>query len=121
MTPDPIVLIAGLNQNCNLFRGEDKVISVGMTGYDLVTAASLKWWMATSPYALVALLEKSLGSGIAVNGTNADITITAADTADVVPEIYYHELRINLSDGSSKVAMSGNIVVRMSLNVELVP
>jgi predicted metal-dependent phosphotriesterase family hydrolase len=121
MTPDPIVLVAGLNQNCELIRAEDKVISVDMTGYDLAAATSLRWWLATSPYAVNSLIDKDLTAGIAVSGVKADITIAGTDTAAIAPEIYYQELRIVLADGSTKVAMSGNIVVRMSLNVEVTP
>src|SRR4249920_2202398 len=121
MTPDPILLAAGLNQNCTLFRGEDKLISVDMTGYDLTTVQSLTWWMATSPYSIVSLISKDLISGIVVNGTKADITIAGADTANIDPEIYYHEIRIVQGDGSVKLALSGNIVLRMTLITEVVP
>jgi len=36
--PDPIALKAALNQNCQLFVGEDKTIEVDTTGYDLAGA-----------------------------------------------------------------------------------
>jgi len=120
MTPDPIALSAGINQNATLFRGEDKVISVDMAGYDLATATDLQWWMATSPYAIVALIEKDKADGIAVSGAKLDITISKNET-DIIPEIYYHELRIVLADGTTKVAMTGNLVIRMSINPGVAP
>jgi hypothetical protein len=116
MTPDPIPLVAGLNQNFELFCAEDKVISIEMTGYDLSTVTSLDWWMSTSPYAVESLLAKTKDAGITVNGTKAVITLTSADTKNIKPELYYHELRVVQADGSRKVALTGNIVLRMSLN-----
>ncbi len=123
MTPDPIPLSAGLNQNFQLFRAEDKVLLVDMTGYDLATATALSWWVARSPYSIDDLSEvfikKDKTAGIAVkNGTYIEIVIDGADTAAMQPELYYHELKISLADGSLKVAMSGNIVLRMSLQME---
>jgi hypothetical protein len=121
MTPDPITLTAGLNQNCQLFCGEDKVIKVEMTGYDLTTATGLNWWLARSPYAIETMLAKFLNSGIEVNGTAIEITIDSTDTEMIIPEIYYHELRVVLADGSLKIAMTGNIILRMSLKPEVIP
>lgn len=122
MTPDPIVLSAGLNQNCQLFRGEDKLISIDMTGYDLATATALEWWMAKSAWAtddpLEVFIKKSLATGIAINESKAEITIAATDTAAIKPEVYYHELKITQGDGSIKVAMTGHVVLRMALNME---
>ena len=118
MTPDPIMLVAGMNQNCQIIGGEDKVLSVDMTGYDLATASSLKWWLATSPYALDTIIDKDMVRGITVTGNKADIKIAASETVSIAPEIYYHEMRIVLADGSSKVALSGNVVIRKSLNVQ---
>jgi len=120
MTPDPINLSANLNQNFQLFAGEDKVITVDMTGYDAAIATVIDWWMATSPYALDAegdvVIKKVLGDGIELNGTNIDITIDSIDTATVKPELYYHELKLTLADGTVKVAMTGNIVLLKSLD-----
>lgn len=121
MTPDPITLSAGLNQNATLFRGEDHVITVDMTGYDLATATVLNWWLATSPYSINFLINKSLGSGITVNGNSLDIQIDSEDTIAIKPQIYYQEMRITLADGSVKVTLAGNIVIRMSLNPEELP
>jgi hypothetical protein len=117
MTPDPIKLTANLNQNCELFSGEDKVITIDMTGYDLATVTSLTWNFALSPYSTGedVLLTKVQSDGIAMNGTDIDITIVAAETADINPDLYYHELKLVQADGLVKVAMTGNIVLRKSI------
>ena len=120
MTPDPISLVAGLNQNFALFRGEDKVLSVDMSasGYDVAAATDIEWWLASSPYAEPEDIDvsKSLTDGIEVSGTTLTIAIDAADTAAMKPNIYYHELKITQSDGAVKVAMTGNLLLRMSIN-----
>jgi hypothetical protein len=127
MTPDPITLGAGFNQNFALFCGEDKVLSVALDGYNLDDITAFEWWVAKSVFGDLltpgdVLIRKSLGSGIELDGT-AGITITldAADSRDVKPEIYYHELKVTLTGGSTKVAMTGNAVIRMSLKMETVP
>jgi hypothetical protein len=117
MTPDPIQVAATLNQNFQLFCGEDKLITVDMTGYDLATVSSLTWKLALSPYAVNEdiLLTKVQSSGIAVSGTSIEITIDAADTIDIKPDLYYHELKLVEADGKIKVAMTGNVVLRKSI------
>jgi len=121
MTPDPIALAAGLNQNCLLYTGEDKIISIDMTGYDLATVKSYEWWVAKSPYSFddepgEVLIKKNKDDGIAVNGTKLDITIDAIDTV-VKDDLYYHELKVVLADDSIKVAMTGNIVIRRAIDM----
>jgi hypothetical protein len=122
--PDPIALKAALNQNCQLFVGEDKTIEVDTTGYDLAGATKIEWWMAKSPYSLAngdVLIRKSLITGITLADPGLTIDIDAADTVSIKPELYYHELKLTLADGSIKVAMTGNILVRMSLQMETTP
>jgi hypothetical protein len=118
MTPDPILVTAALNQNFQLFCGEDKVITVDMTGYDLATVTSLTWHLALSPYAVdqEILITKVQSDGIAVAGTSLDVTIDAEDTIGLKPDLYYHELKLVEADGKIKVAMTGNVVLRMSLS-----
>ena len=118
MTPDPIVLSAGLNQNFQLFRAEDKVLQVTMFGYDLPAAIAIEWWLARSPYAVNedVFIKKTKTAGITIAGTNLEIAIAAADTAELAPDIYYHELRIIQADAATKVAMTGNVAIRMSLD-----
>jgi hypothetical protein len=121
MTPDPIILTAGLNQNCQLFRGEDKLINVTMTGYDPATATSLQWWLAKSAWSEDPdiLIKKSLTEGIVASPEGIAITVDAIDTVAIPPDLYYHELKIVQADGTIKVAMAGNVVVRMALDMEL--
>jgi len=61
-----------------------------------------------------------LTNGIAVSGTKLDITIDAIDTVGIKPDLYYHEVKIVLQDDKVKVAMAGNIMLRMALNMEAV-
>ena len=125
MTPDPIVLSAGLNQNFQLFRAEAKVLQIAMIGYDLATATGIEWRCCWSPYSVDAanetFVKKTLTAGIVVAGTNLEITLASADTAAMQPGIYYHELKVTQADDAVKVAMTGNAVIRMSLNMEGLP
>jgi hypothetical protein len=118
MTPDPILVSATLNQNFQLFCGEDKLITVDMTGYDLANISSLTWKVALSPYSVDEdiLLTKEQSAGIAVSGTSINITVDAVDTADIHPDLYYHELKLVEADGKIKVVMTGNIVLRKSIS-----
>jgi hypothetical protein len=118
MNPDPIELSSGLNQNFMLFRAEDKVINIelAIVGYDPAFATKIEWRLARSPYAEEFLIEKALPD-IVVTGTKVQITLTSADTADLLPDIYYHELQLTVPDGM-KVALTGNVLLRMSLNME---
>jgi hypothetical protein len=123
MTPDPIALSAGLNQNFQLFRAEDKVLLVDATGYDLSTAIAIEWWLARSPYSVIedVFITKTKTDGIEVTDSSLEITIDGADTAALKPDIYYHELRLTLADATVKVAMTGNVLIRMSLENEDTP
>jgi hypothetical protein len=60
-------------------------------------------------------------TGITLADPGLTIDIDAADTVSIKPELYYHELKLTLADGSIKVAMTGNILVRMSLQMETTP
>jgi len=124
MTPDPIVLSAGLNQNFQLFRAEAKVLRVTMTGYDLAAATGIEWRCCWSPYSADAadetFVKKTKTAGIAIVGADLEITLASADTAALQPGIYYHELKVTDAAGV-KVAMTGNAVIRMSLNMEGLP
>jgi len=121
MTPDPIVLSAGLNQNFQLFRAEAKVLQIAMPGYDLVALTEFEWRLCWSPYSAdiadETFVKKTTAAGIAVAGANLEITLASADTAALQPGIYYHELKVT-DAAEVKVVMTGNAVIRMSLNME---
>jgi hypothetical protein len=124
MTPDPINLVANLNQNFQIFRGESKQLVVDMTGYDIVAATSIDWWLAKSPFVDIddpedVLAKKSLTDGITQDTGNLTIVLNAVDT-DYAPDQYYHELKITSSTGVH-VAMIGTVIIRMSLNMEATP
>ena len=119
MTPDPINLAAALNQNFQIFRGESKELVVDTTGYDLTGAATIEWWMATSAFAEEAMARKDLTSGIVQGTSDLTISLDPADT-DFVPGLYYHELKVTSPDGV-QVIMIGNVVIRMSLEMEAAP
>jgi hypothetical protein len=119
MKPDPVNLSAGLNQNFQIFRGESKELVVDTTGYDLTSATDIEWWMATSAFADVAMARKDLVSGISLSGAQLTIELDQADT-DFAPDLYYHELKVTSPTGM-QVIMIGNVVIRMSLEMETVP
>ena len=121
MTPDPIVLSAGLNQNFQLFRAEAKVLQIAMPGYDLAAATEFEWRLSWSPYSSdipdETFVKKTKAAGIAVVAANLEITLAGSDTAALQSGIYYHELKITDAAGV-KVVMTGNVLIRMSLNME---
>jgi hypothetical protein len=122
MLPDPIKIATGVNQNLMLYRGEDKVIHVDLTGYDLTAATAIDWWLGRSAFAFNlpsdVFIKKSLGDGVALGTNSLDITLAAADTLPIRPEIYYHELKFTGADSLRHVVLTGNAVIVMSLGTQ---
>lgn len=77
-----------------------------------LTGATIRWWMARSVYA-TPILQKSVGSGIAVISLPAGtftVTLDPQDTADLVGAFYF-ELEIMDGSGNVSTARTGRISI----------
>lgn len=117
------------HQNLRVHRGNSAKLVIDVTNADgspfqPALEADFKYWISTSPHALQgeALVAKTLGNGITVVPEGVEVVLSATDT-DLVPGLYYHELKVwNLDDVAT--TMTGYVVVKHALvggNVDLVP
>ena len=114
------------NQDLEMMQGTAKIVTVpvtnSLTGLPLnMTGATINYGVFTSKGAGVAVLEKSVGSGIVLvseDGTNdaVQITLDAVDTNDLLPGRYYHECRVTLN-GKPEVVFEGRIRLKKSKTV----
>ncbi len=87
---------------------QDIVVTVtdAMDAAVVLTGAAIVWRLALSLQASTALLDKQVGSGIAITDAVAGIatvSLTAADTAGLAPGTYIHEMRITKAGTVSTV------------------
>jgi hypothetical protein len=118
------------NQNFSLYRGESKIVFIALSNADGTefdpTGCAMRWWMAKSPYSIInnddeVLVEKTLEDGglvLATGGVN--VRLIASDTF-VVPNIYYHELKVFLPGGGVAMTCTGYIMVRSSSDMRSRP
>lgn len=106
-------------QNLSVYQGEDEQIDFYVTDGDgapkVLTGATIEWGMWAGDTLLVS---KTTGSGAALaNGAGTNdvvrITLSKANTLNIVPAGYYHECRIVLG-GLEQVIATGTIRVNMS-------
>ncbi len=102
-----------------MFQGDDLrvIISVYDTQgspVDITDAQSIIWKLARSPDD-VALLTKSLGSGITVNNpTSFYFDIESAETLALFGQ-YYHEAEIITDQGLKYTGISGHVTIKKTL------
>ena len=86
--------MAERQQNVTLYRDRGKVLRFTVTGdfSDLnVDASDIRWRMARNARA-TPVIQKSLGTGIAIIGTDQfEVTILQAETETINIGTYYHE------------------------------
>lgn len=115
--------MAAVSGNINITRGDTYVEtwsvkqSDGTTNFDLTGG---KMWFTIKTNASVAdgsatLQLSSPASGIVFSGTPTDgtatLTITAAQTAALVPQTYYYDIQVKNSAGAITTLASGTLTV----------
>lgn len=112
------------NQIIDIRRGDSYSISVALTNADggifntAEPGITMKWTLATSSNG-EALVTKTLEDGLTLETGGVVIALTAEDT-DLVPKLYYHELKVFDGDDVA-TTMVGTVVVRRTLVVPDVP
>lgn len=112
------------NQNASIYRGDTAMLAVTLTTedgapYSPGIGATLKYRISRdwhTPEA-EALVSKTVGSGITVNGSIATINLLETDT-DLEPGVYHHELKVILAPDVS-TAMTGTVLIRKAMNMVL--
>ncbi len=110
------------NQNVKIYRANSAVLSVAVTqadgtAYDPTLGAQFRYRMALTSHAddSEALVQKSVGAGIASITGGVAITLNPEDT-DFDPGVYYHELQV--IDGVDKsTAMTGAFVIKRAVRM----
>src|SRR5262245_45845884 len=113
------------NQDFHLYWGESKTIFVDLNNPDgspLNPAnTQMQWWLAKTWHSIDAdddgvMIKKSLGDGLTIVTNGVNIQLDAADT-QLMPEIYYHELKLFLPGGGVSSAMVGTAVIHPALDM----
>ena len=103
-----------VNQNFTMYAGDSKVLLYTIKGdsgetLDVTTLTSAQFVIKQYPDSSVKLLDKDFpDSGVGIsNGPEGIISVSLvpADTKDLNPGEYYHELRIVLFGSTSTVAI----------------
>lgn len=111
------------NQNIDLYCGEDKLIFIKLDNEDGTpfdpAGAAMEWWLSRTSHS-EKIIAKSIGSGsILIVAGGINITLASADTYDLKPEIYYHELKI-IKGSTVSVATVGAVHLRPALDMRVV-
>lgn len=117
------------NQNFSMRRGESRLIFIDLDVSDgspfNPANADIVWWVAKSPFSIddvdpeksEILIKKGLGTGITVVTNGINIELEPADTHDLQPGYYYHELKVFLQYGGISSAVNGTIRLRPSFDI----
>ena len=107
------------NQDFDLYAGESKVIFIKLDNADgtpFDPAGSMMEWRLAKTSHSDATLQKTLGSGLILSTGGVNVVLDSADTYDLRPEIWYHELKVMTGD---KVAVTtvGHVHLRPALDM----
>ncbi len=103
--------MARKEQNFEVWVGDKKqpVFTVVLEGS--LNNSAIVWSLAESPGG-VALITKTYPTGVEFSGNEVTVTINPADTADLHPGRYYHQLVITDSQGTVVTAATGQARLR---------
>jgi hypothetical protein len=105
-----------------MYIGEDKTVSIALTNEDGTpfdtAGATMEWWLAKTNHS-DKIVAKTIGSGLALATGGVTVTLASADTYDLKPEIYYHELKVTKAGLS--VATVGAVHLRPALDMRVIP
>lgn len=107
-------------ENIKILVGQSKTIQVTVSKTDgtSITESDVReavWVLCVNQNIRTPLVQKSLGSGITVDSSSrVCITISSADTLNILSGIYYYELAITDSTGQKYVVCQGNATLTKS-------
>jgi hypothetical protein len=115
--------MAEVNQDFEMFRGDDATLVISVKNADgspknLTGSTAIRWAMSRSPSDDVALISKTLGSGVSYIdqiGGVFQVQIAAADTEDLSPRSYYHEAEVTDASNRKSTVLIGTVAIKPSL------
>lgn len=115
-----------VNQDVILYAGDDKELIVTIYDeddniIDLTGLVSAQWILKKKATDENEILNKSLANDIAItSATEGILTITfnAADTQEIQPRTYYHELRIENSNNKIGTVFVGSFIINPTEEIE---
>lgn len=107
--------MASDHQNAQLYAGDAAELAIEITdeegeALDL-SGASLSWTLARSPFAESNVISKASGNGILVDGSTATVSLSGAETADLLGD-YWHQLVVTDAQGNPSTVATGVLTVR---------
>ena len=85
-----------INQNIEMWAGEDVAIYVTLNDIDLSALSRIRWHLAETSDTEIPYVVKEIGTGITVdyNANTLRIDLDSIDTMDLGGNRYYHEIRV---------------------------
>ncbi|MGC2713445.1 MAG: hypothetical protein WA366_08700 [Pseudolabrys sp.] len=103
------------NQNFSMHVGETKTVFIKLDNEDgtlFETAGiTMEWWLAKTSHS-DKIVQKKPGEGLVLSPGGVSIVLAPADTYDLRPELYYHELKINIGSTGLSVSTVGTAHLR---------
>jgi hypothetical protein len=112
--------VAEINQDIEIWAGEDVIIYVDMGNIDLDAINEIRWHLSETSDADVVEVEKSLNNGIlAYPITNRiKIELDSIDTIDLGGNRYFQEIRIWDNVGNQSTVMTGRIKINSTTHIQ---
>ena len=112
------------NQDFSMFVGESKTIFIALSNEDGSpfdpAGNDFQWRLAKTAHS-DPLITKRLGSGLVLVDGGIDVLLASEDTADLRPELYYHELQIRIGSTGLSVSTTGCLHLRAALDMRVMP
>jgi hypothetical protein len=112
------------NQNFSLHVGEAKTVFVALTNEDGtafdLAGSTMEWWLAKTSHS-DKIMQKKLGEGLRLSPGGVCIVLASADTYDLPPQLYCHELKINIGSTGLSVSTVGTVHLRPAPDLREVP
>jgi hypothetical protein len=110
-----------INQNFEMWQGEDKTIRVNLynssgAAYGSLAGLTFTWKVFLDESETSAVISKTTGSGITNNASDyIDIAISKANTVSLdAPVRYYHECRVVDASAKEDVVFVGTLMLWLS-------
>jgi hypothetical protein len=111
------------NQDFSMHIGETKTIFIDLSNEDGSefdpAGCTFEWWLAKTSHS-DKTLQKKLGAGLILATGGINVVLDSVDTYDLVPELWYHELKIYLGSTGVSVSTVGTVHLRPALDMRVV-
>ena len=84
--------MAEVEQNIKLRAGNSRTMEFTVSGVTSLTNTTLKWGLSKAPHTAKLVEKTNATSAITYSGLVVTVNLAPADTKDLDPARYYHEL-----------------------------